>query len=393
MHLSTLSIAQPQVGQKFDAEEAMRLAVQVANGGIGYVAPNPLVGCVILDQNNGFLASGFHPKVGERHAEIDAIQKISDASKLRGAKVYVTLEPCSHFGRTPPCAQKLVEVGVGEVFYGVTDPNPQVAGKGEATLKAAGIKTVCAQNSDLFSANLKEDLLTVAEVFLTNQKFQRTFVVLKIATSLDGKMALSTGESQWISNEHSREFSHQLRANYGAVMVGAHTLARDNPRLDIRHPQFPNLKNKVFVLDPQGQRLQTFKTWQLAQAHATQNIFWIVKEGAHHPMAHGMPNIIELPKAHGAHLPDMLDLQVLREELFRREIYSVMIEGGALTISEFLRQNAVDRLYNFIAPKILGRGLAWSETVEFAKMANTHTLTRVRTQLFGDDTLITGRLP
>lgn len=350
-------LEEPQRLQHMTDVMAMRLAIQEAYKGLGHVSPNPLVGCVILDSHNRFIASGYHARVGEAHAEINAIKKLS-TEDLRDARVFVTLEPCAHEGRTGSCAKALAALPVKEVIYGLQDPNPLVSGKGAEIIKAAGI------SCSLFSG-LKTELEQVCEHFLKNFKQELPFVSLKVASSWDGQMGLKNGESKWITDETSREIAHLLRASHDAILIGANTLRIDRPSLDVRHPAFKNKKIKVIVLDSKGELEKDFASLSIAKAHSKEDV--IFDRGG--------------------------DLKKLLTNLYSRGIKSVLVEGGAQVLSSFINEMAADRLYLFQAPMILGAkaGKSWSEQVNIPSMAQKMELTKPQFVGLESDTLLTGK--
>ncbi len=363
--------------------EAMRLAIEEAKKGYGFVSPNPVVGCVILDKNGHLLSTGYHAQVGQGHAEVEALKKVADPKQLDGAHVIVTLEPCSHFGRTPPCADRLAEYPIQKVTYGLLDPNPQVAGQGIAKLKAKGIVVEeCTE--------LREELEDLAEIFLFNMREQKTFAALKVATSLDGAVAFKSGESKWITSEESRHYAHFLRGQYDAVLVGSGTLLKDNPKLDVRHEKFKSrAPNKVVIFDLKASTLNRLKEMQVAKVRPLENIYVVTaadqisnfsKLGIFAISAKSLQNGI-------------LDLSDVMKELYKHKIYSVYVEGGAETLSSFITQKSAQRLYQFIAPKILGaqHSRVWTEKVGFENMQSALQLNGVQFQNFGSDILLSGR--
>lgn len=363
--------------------EAMRLAIEEARKGYGFVSPNPVVGCVILDRNGQLLSSGFHAQVGKDHAEVDALKKISDSKKIEGAHVVVTLEPCSHFGRTPPCADRLAELPIKKVTYGLLDPNPQVAGRGIEKLKVKGIEVEeCAE--------LRSELEELAEIFLFNMRKQKTFAALKVATSLDGAIAFKSGESQWITSELARAHAHLLRGQYDAVLVGSGTLLTDDPKLDVRHERFQSRKpNHVVILDLKGATLNRLLEMQVTKVRPLENI--CVVTGAEHTDAFiklGVQSFSAKILSSG-----ILDLDDVLKMLFKHNICSVYVEGGAETLSSFITQQKAQRLYQFIAPKILGaqHSRIWTEKVGFENMQSAVQLQDVKYQNLGSDILLTGR--
>ncbi len=199
----------------------MHRALELAQKGAGFVNPNPMVGAVIV-KDGRIIGEGYHHAYGQAHAEVDAMRHATDT--LKGADIYVTLEPCSHFGKTPPCAQAIVQAGFKEVYVAMTDPNPLVSGKGIAMIKEAGIK--------VHTGILEAEAKYLNRYFIKHIQSQIPYVILKSAMSLDGKTATSTGHSQWISGSQSRTYVHQLRHELSAVMVGIGTLLKDNPCQD-----------------------------------------------------------------------------------------------------------------------------------------------------------------
>lgn len=353
------------------------MAISEAQKGLGFVSPNPPVGAIILDADGFLISSGYHKKFGGDHAEIEALKGLSD-DVLEGAQLYVTLEPCSHQGKTPPCAPRLAQKPFQKIVYGLQDPNPLVNGKGVQILKEAG-KTV-EQLSEV-----QDDLQDLAEIFLKNIQFKKPFVALKVATSLDGQMGLKTGESQWITNEKSREYAHYLRGVYDAVVIGRRTFLIDDPSLNVRHPQFTKKPNKVVVIDPDGGLAERLPQSKLFKTHDPKDIFHVVKKGVVQKSA---VTLVETTYTD----PSGFDLDQLLGQLFAMGISSLLLEGGSFVYQSFLTQNKVDRIYQFQAPIILGSqtGLSWTQGFGVKTMAEKMKIARVKTQFFGTDILITG---
>lgn len=337
-------------------DQAMQLAMSEALKGAPFVSPNPKVGCVILDQNGKLLSSGYHKKFGEAHAEVEALKSLPIES-FRGSHVIVTLEPCAHEGKTPSCAKTLAKLPIKKVTFGLFDPNPLVAGQGAEILRAAGIEV------EEYQGHLKNELEEICEEFLFNMRQKKVFVSLKIAQSLDGKIALSNGESKWITGPEARSKVHELRAQYDAVLVGKNTVLTDNPSLNVRHPLIKK-ENKVVVLDRSGEVLKKIDHLKIFSAHKPENL-------------------IVLPS---------IDLKTALEELYAKGIRSLMVEGGGQTFSNFLQQDLVQRLHLFTAPVILGQGIGWAECFTLSSMAQKKELKSVKTQLFGNDLYLTGKL-
>lgn len=367
----------------------MELAIEEARKGAGRVAPNPMVGCVILDEDGLLLSQGHHKQYGGPHAEIEALKGLSE-EQLEGAQVYVTLEPCAHHGKTPPCADHLAKLPIQSVTYGLIDPNPLVSGRGVQRLKAAG------KEVQQF-VDLKDELEELVEIFLHNVQFQKPFVSLKVASSLDGQMGLKSGESQWITNEKSRNHAHLLRATYDAILVGKRTIELDNPSLNIRHPDFPNHPNKIIVMDPDGSLIQNFNLTRVSLTHTPDQIFFILKNDAFVRLnlpaqaeENKIANLIPTPWSEA----EGFDLEVLMKTLFQRGITSIMLEGGNFVYQTFLWAGQVQRLYQFQAPILIGAGggLPWTQGFGIQKMADRIRLEKVDIRFFDKDILVSGRI-
>lgn len=345
-----------KIGDVLTEDQAMGLAIEVAKAGAPYVSPNPLVGCVILDSQNKLISKGYHQKFGEAHAEIDAIKDLSD-DQLTDAKVFVTLEPCAHIGKTGSCAKKLSQFKIKKLIYGLVDPNPLVSGQGASILKESGIDAV------EYQGPLKDDLEDLGEVFLKNFKMKKTFVGLKVASSLDGQIALSTGESQWITTPESRLYVHELRSHYDAILVGSNTIEMDNPSLNIRHPHIQK-ESKLIILDPE-EKLKG-KKYKFHDIHKPENI----------------------------HILQFKDLDDVMNQLWNLNIKSVLIEGGAMAYSTFLKAGLVDRLHLFMNTSIIGagNGLSWTKDFGIEALKDRRVLKNVKTRSFGADIYLTGRI-
>jgi diaminohydroxyphosphoribosylaminopyrimidine deaminase/5-amino-6-(5-phosphoribosylamino)uracil reductase len=361
------------------ATEAMALAIAEAKKGFGFVSPNPVVGCVILDSKRQLLACGYHHKIGGPHAEVEALNSIQDLSKLIGAEVYVTLEPCSHFGRTPPCAHALAKFKLKKLVYGLRDPNPKVSGQGAAHLNAAGIECQSWAEHSPQEIEILKDLEELAEIFLFNQRQQKVFVALKAATSLDGRMAMRSGESQWITGPESREHAHFLRAQYDAVLIGKRTFLADDPSLNIRLKGFENQSNFVVILDPDGETITQIKSSKLAAVRPLNKIIFATS-------ANILSDEFKILKVRKNSEGD-LDLKHLLEQLWQVEIKSIFVEGGAKTYAGFIKESLVNRVHLFVAPHIIGgqHGLSWTEYLGGEKMSERFLLSKLKPQKLGED--------
>ncbi|MCK9230068.1 MAG: bifunctional diaminohydroxyphosphoribosylaminopyrimidine deaminase/5-amino-6-(5-phosphoribosylamino)uracil reductase RibD [Syntrophales bacterium] len=319
----------------------MKRALALARRGIGRVSPNPMVGAVIVKKGR-VIAEGYHRTFGGRHAEIEAIEK-TDASP-RGADIYVTLEPCSHFGKTPPCTDRLIEIQPARVIIGTRDPNPLVAGKGIAALEAAGIPTV--------TGVLEKECRRLNEVFFTFMERGTPFVTLKYAQTLDGRIAAISGDSRWISSPESRRFAHRLRSRHDVILVGAGTVLADDPELTVRlvrgRTPLRVVVDSMLTIPLESRILKdqdTARTIVLTSSRRDlrkQELF----RGA------GIETIVIEEEKEG-----LLDMKEAFRELGKRGLSSVLVEGGAGIITSCLRQGCADRVVVITAPRILGRGI------------------------------------
>ncbi|MFN3683677.1 MAG: bifunctional diaminohydroxyphosphoribosylaminopyrimidine deaminase/5-amino-6-(5-phosphoribosylamino)uracil reductase RibD [Fimbriimonadaceae bacterium] len=293
----------------------------------GFPAPNPHVGCVIV-RDGEVVGEGWHRFAGGPHAEAEALAQAGE--RARGATAYVTLEPCNHHGRTPPCSEALIRAGVARVVVACRDPNPVAAGGLEA-LRFAGV----AVETGLMEAEAAEANWR----FLTAMRLGRPAVVAKAAVSADGRIALPSGESRWITGPAARRAGHRLRAEMGAVLVGRVTAERDDPRLTARIPGVRNQPLRV-VLDPEGRLPASLLVFD--DSAPTLRV-----------TAEPLPGGLAVGRDPGGGL----NLRGLLAELFRRGVTGILVEGGGRTIASFLRAGLVDRLELFVAPKLLLDGL------------------------------------
>ncbi len=346
----------PSLGRPLPAAEAKSLAALMALKGLGKVAPNPLVGAVLVDSTHDFLGAGAHERLGEPHAEImalEAVQRAGLGERLRGSTLYVTLEPCAHHGRTPACAPRLVAAGIARVIYGVRDPNPQVDGKGEAILRAAGVDC---EHDPTWEGECAE----LAEIFLWNVKKGRPFVALKVATSLDGVMAKRGDRRAFITGPRARSYGHFLRTYYDAIAVGQNTLLADNPTLDARDALTPGPTPKRIVLDPDARALTTSDLSRLKiLAAEPETVLWLVADlSLAEPAARRQAELLRkrgatllsLPVAEGG----FFSVPTLQNLFGDQGITSILLEGGQGLYGSFLRSRAVQKLHLFQAPKLLG---------------------------------------
>ncbi|WP_031515252.1 bifunctional diaminohydroxyphosphoribosylaminopyrimidine deaminase/5-amino-6-(5-phosphoribosylamino)uracil reductase RibD [Desulfofalx alkaliphila] len=317
----------------------MKEALQLAAKAEGYTSPNPMVGAVVV-KNNMVVGKGYHQRAGSPHAEVHALREAGD--QARGATLYVTLEPCCHYGRTPPCTEAIKAAGIRKVVVAMTDPNPKVAGKGIEILKEAGIEVV--------SGVLEEEAARLNEIFLKYISHNKPLVALKAAVSLDGKIATSTGESQWITGSESRNYAHVLRHRYDAILVGVNTVLIDNPSLTTRLPEGKGLDPIRVVLDSKCRTPLNAKV--INQPSNARTIIVTTKAAPRDRIkaleAAGAEVIVAEDHNGRVSIPDLL------EHLGRRQITGLLVEGGAGVHGSFLEAKAVDKVYWFIAPMIIG---------------------------------------
>lgn len=348
----------------------MHRAVELAKLGCGFTNPNPLVGAVIV-KDGRIIGEGYHKRYGDLHAERDALKNCTEC--VKGAEMYVTLEPCCHRGKQPPCTDAVIESGIKKVYVGSYDPNPLVSGKSGKLLKAAGI--------DVTYEVLKEECDELNDIFFHYITTQMPYVIMKVAMSIDGRTASYTGDSRWITNELSRENAHRTRKRVAGIMVGINTVLADNPMLNCRtqNPSNPvriicdshlKIPNESKIMQTAGE----IRTIIATVSKDDKKIADIEKAGAEVIVTEGeRVNLIELMKELGA-----------------RKIDSVLVEGGAELHASMLENNLVDKLQIYIAPKIIGgrdakpavggRGVKY---VRDAYMFGSPEISR-----FGDDILI-----
>lgn len=356
-------------------EEMMAQAIAIARNAEGRTSPNPLVGAVIV-KNGRVVATGWHRKAGTPHAEVHALNMAGELA--RGATAYVSLEPCAHYGRTGPCAKALVEAGVSRVVVAMEDPNPKVAGKGIAILREAGIEVQVGV--------LEQEARELNEVFLKWITTGKPFVALKTAMSLDGKIATAAGESQWITNEVSRHFTHRLRDVYDGILVGINTALKDDPSLTTRLPEYEG-KNPVRIVVDSQCRLPV--TSRLVQDGAARTIVAVTEQAAEERVAALEAAGAEVLRAGAG---PQVDMELLMQQLGKLRICSVLVEGGGTVNFALLQAGLVDRVYAFIAPKLLGgrNALTPVEGDGFAELAQAVELEQLTTQDMQGDILITG---
>jgi diaminohydroxyphosphoribosylaminopyrimidine deaminase/5-amino-6-(5-phosphoribosylamino)uracil reductase len=414
----------PNIGDQISPKDAMKLALILARRGAGFVSPNPMVGCVIVDEQHRFVAGGWHAKVGQAHAEVEALERLAlirgKKEAVAGCHVYVTLEPCAHEGRTGSCAQMLAPLKPASVTYAVEDPNPLVSGQGRKILEAAGVRVAClSQNQSLESASanfswpafperpvslgeireLVAEAEDLCEIFLWSMRNRGEgalpFVTVKVASSLDGRVALHSGESKWITSEQAREKGHRLRLEHDAIIVGRRTIETDNPSLNVRLDDVSNHTNSVIVVDPKGKIVDRLIEYEITKVRPTNRVYVCTQTGLADPKA------VARGKEHGLHIFEVdgssegiVNLRAMLVKIREYGIQGLYVEGGAGTVGPFLDNGLANRLHVFMAMSVLGgkHAMGWSDACGVQSLAESWKLTRQRVKLIGPDIHITGRL-
>ncbi len=355
----------------------MKRALELAKKGAGYTNPNPLVGAVIV-KNGRIIGEGYHKIYGSHHAEINAF--ISATEDVSGAEMYVTLEPCSHYGKTPPCAKAIVEKGIKKVVVALEDPNPEVAGRGIKILRDNGIEVV--------TGVLEEESRRLNEIFLKYITTKLPFCILKTAMTLDGKIAARTGDSKWITNEESRKYVHKLRHRVSSIMVGVGTVIQDDPLLNTRLEDGNGSDPIRIIVDTSGKTPLDARVLNNKSDAKT-----IIAVTEHAPKE----KLIEFENR-GAEIiitplkENKVDLKFLMKELGERKIDSVLLEGGSELNYSAMEAGIIDKVNAFIAPKFIGGREAKTPVGGFGRslMKDALLLKNIEIHRFGDDVMLEG---
>lgn len=355
--------------------EYMRRAMELAERGVGFTNPNPMVGAVIV-KGGRVIGEGWHERYGEWHAERNALKNCTEDA--RGATMYVTLEPCCHYGKTPPCTEAIIEHGIERVFVGMPDPNPLVAGKGLSLLREAGIEVVCGVEEEAIREQNK--------IFLKYIATRRPWVVLKTAMTLDGKIATWSGDSRWITGTEARAYVHELRHRLMAVMIGIGTAVADDPLLNCRI-EGRGVRQPIRVIVDSNARLgldsQIVKTagkYHTIVAHTR----FAAEERLEALKQAGVETLLCEEKE------GLVDVDNLLFLLGQMGVDSILLEGGGGLNYSLLAGGFIDEVYSFIAPKIVGGEKAKTpvEGVGIEKMADAVTLERTDVLCLGQDILV-----
>ncbi len=357
----------------------MRLALRLAARGVGHTSPNPMVGAVVV-RGGQVVGRGYHRRAGTPHAEVHALEDAG--SRASGSTLYVTLEPCNHEGRTPPCTEAILLSGVDRVVVGCRDPNPRVSGGGIDFLHSRGVRVEVGV--------LRERCLQLNEPFIKHATTGLPLVIAKVAASLDGKIASRTGDSRWISNERSRRFVHRLRHAADAILVGVGTVIADNPRLTTRLPGNKGKNPLRIILDTHLRTpLDSLVVSQNDEAStliATQPTPYEKRKVS---LEERGVEILPLPLKRGR-----VSLPALLDHLGRRGVISLLVEGGAEVHGAFFYDNLVDKVYLFFAPRIMGGNSAVPMVggIGATSVTEASALRNLRLRRFDDDIMIEGYL-
>jgi diaminohydroxyphosphoribosylaminopyrimidine deaminase/5-amino-6-(5-phosphoribosylamino)uracil reductase len=355
----------------------MQMALALAKRAEGRTSPNPLVGAVLV-KNNRVLSRGYHKKAGLPHAEIEALDRAG--RRARGATLYVNLEPCAHFGRTPPCVDRIIRDGVKKVIIGMRDPSPLNNGKGIRRLRRHGV--------DVVTGVLRKESLDLNSIFNLYITRKRPYVAIKVAQSLDGKIATFTGNSRWITNESSRRFVHRLRGRADAVLVGVNTVIKDDPQLNVRIKNSKRQPVRV-ILDS---KLKTPKKSRVLKNRPEGVIIATTRCAPRKKIAEFRKmgiDVVSFKEEKG-----MVDIRSLLRYLASRGISYLLVEGGGAVISSFLNKDLADEIFIFISPKIIGgRNAVTSVEGEGVRsVKEAFRLKNIELRRFKEDILVQGNV-
>lgn len=353
------------ISDEYFIDETLKLAKKAK----GWTNPNPMVGAVIVKKGQ-IVARGYHKRVGLPHAEIEALNAAK--TSVQGATLYVNLEPCTHYGRTPPCVDAIIQSGIKRVVCSMPDPNPKVHGRGIAKLKEAGITV---------SVGFREkESRTLNEAFFTFHEKKRPFVAIKFAASLDGKIATYTGDSKWITNKNARLFARKLRGEYQAILVGINTVMRDNPHLGVRgvgkREPVRIILDSNLDIPLNSQVLRDNNVLIATTVHVSKDKRELLTK-------RGIPILTFENKN--------IPLKELLFSLRSKEIISILVEGGGNILGSFVDEKIIDKVYAFYAPILIGGGKA--VTIQgrgINKIKNALYFKRIATKRFQDNFLIIG---
>ncbi len=359
----------------------MRQALALAKLALGQVSPNPAVGAVIV-KDGEIVGQGYTQPPGGAHAEIMALRQAGELA--RGAQMYVSLEPCCHFGRTPPCTRSIIAAGVAEVHMAMIDPNPVVAGRGEEDLQKEGIRTSVGQHED--------EARTINEAYIKHIRTGLPFVTAKFAASLDGKIATRTGDSRWITGNEARKYVQYLRYTADVIMVGANTVLVDDPYLTCRYGETGGAVKKQplrVIVDGLGRVPPTARVFHEPGKVAVA-VSLDAGDAAKDSLRQAGAEVLEMPGRDG-----QVDMASVLATLGQRQVTSILAEGGGVLLGSLFDAGLVDKVVVFLAPMIIGGAEARASVAGngVARIADAIRLDRVSVEQFGDDLMVTGYVP
>ena len=362
------------VGEIYTDEYYMKEAIELAKKGIGKVNPNPLVGAVIV-KNNEIIGSGYHQTYGEAHAEVNAIiDAESKGISVEGATIYVTLEPCSHYGKTPPCALKIVDKKFKRVVVGSNDPNPLVSGRGLEMIRNAGIEVV--------TAVLEAECTEINKVFYKYITTKTPYIFLKVAITLDGKIATSAGDSKWISNEESREKVQYYRNKFMGIMIGANTLSNDNPSLTARMSEGRDPYR--IIIDPD---LISNDSFNVVKNNKDSKSIIVTRETNKNEDTYELKTKYNVKFLFIKNNDKEFNIKKIIERIGELGIDSILIEGGSRVISKAFEEDIIDAGEIFVSNKILGdeKGISFISGFTKLKMQEAMELPNVKFNIYGNN--------
>ena len=362
------------VGEIYTDEYYMKEAIELAKKGIGKVNPNPLVGAVIV-KNNEIIGSGYHQAYGEAHAEVNAIiDAESKGISVEGATIYVTLEPCSHYGKTPPCALKIVDKKFKRVVVGSNDPNPLVSGRGLEMIRNAGIEVV--------TAVLEAECTEINKVFYKYITTKTPYIFLKVAITLDGKIATSVGDSKWISNEESREKVQYYRNKFMGIMIGANTLSNDNPSLTARMSEGRDPYR--IIIDPD---LISNDSFNVVKNNKDSKTIIVTRETNKNEDTYELKTKYNVKFLFIKNNDKEFNIKKIIERIGELGIDSILIEGGSRVISKAFEEGIIDAGEIFVSNKILGdeKGISFISGFTKLKMQEAMELPNVKFNIYGNN--------
>ncbi|NQV18480.1 MAG: bifunctional diaminohydroxyphosphoribosylaminopyrimidine deaminase/5-amino-6-(5-phosphoribosylamino)uracil reductase RibD [Armatimonadetes bacterium] len=359
-------------------KEYMKLCLKLAEEFRGLTNPNPMIGAVLV-KDGKIIGKGTHKKAGTNHAEIFALKDAGE--NVIGSTLYVNLEPCSHFGKTPPCVDRIISGEVKKVVIAMKDPNPLVNGKGIQKLKNAGIEIqvgIC-----------EEEAKELNEIYIKNITKKKPFVILKAAVSMDGKIAAKNGDSKWISNELARKKVHEIRNYVDAILIGENTLMIDDPKLNVRLVE-PK-KNPKKIIISYNLNLKNIEQFNVNKVSNKNSIILVSSKIKENENKRSFFENLGIEVILIEKLNSKLNLDNLLIELWKKEIYSILVEGGSETFTSFIEAKLVDKLHLFISPKIIGNeGLSWIGDLNIRNITDSIQIKKVNFEVLEDNILVTG---